>query len=356
MKTGVIVLIPLLLLPILTSCSREAAEAKSMEQIYAEQGIPVEVQVVNTVPFNIRHIFNAVLTGIEESGAAAMIGDRVEAIHYRVGDYVKKDAVVVSFPTENPAAQYFQAKVGYEHALTTHQRMKNLYESGGISLQDLDSVRTQMDVAEANWNAVRQSVHVRAPISGTLTSLRVRVSDNVHPEDELFVVSRTDQLKAKLWLQETIRDQVEIGALATAAWNGLTLQGKVVQVDSSLDPERQAFGAVAVFDNPGRRVLSGVNAGISVDSAGKTESIVIDRRHLVRESGRTFVYVDENGSARKREVALGPSNGLDVPVLKGLSPGDRLIVSGTMQLRDGARIRPTLAAARNPSAASLKTF
>lgn len=56
-----IAIIPLLLLAILTSCSRDAAEAKSMEQIYAEQGIPVEVQVVNTVPYNVRHIFNKIL-------------------------------------------------------------------------------------------------------------------------------------------------------------------------------------------------------------------------------------------------------------------------------------------------------
>jgi len=342
----------LLLLPALTSCSRKDAEAKSMEQIHAEQGIPVEVQSVSAVPFNVQHVFNTVLTGIEETGASAMIGDRIEAIHYRVGDYVKKDAVVVSFPTDNPAAQYFQAKVGYEHACTTHQRMVNLYESGGIALQDLDSVRTQMNVAEANWNAVRQSVHVRAPISGILTSLRVRVSDSVHPGDELFVVSRTDQLKAKLWLQESIRDQVEIGAPATAAWNGRTLQGKIVEVDRSLDPGHQAFGAVAVFDNPGRGVLSGVNAGVSVASAETAESVVIDRRHLVRESGRVFVYVDDNGTARKREITLGASNGLDVPVIKGLSSGERLIVSGSMKLKDGARIRPILAAVRNPSAPS----
>ncbi len=352
MKTRIfLAVVGLMFLPVLTSCSRDVAEAKSMEQIYAEQGIPVEIQSVNTVSFNIQHSFNTVLTGIEETGAAARIGDRVDAVNYRVGDYVKKDAVVVSFPTDNPAAQYFQAKVGYEHALTTYQRMKNLYESGGIALQDLDSVRTQMNVAEANWNAVRQSVHVRAPISGTLTSLRVRVSDNVHSGDELFIVSRTDQLKAELWLQETVRDQVEPGAQATATWNGRTLQGKIIQVDRSLDPERQAFGAVAIFDNPGRQVMSGVNAGISVASAAKAESIVIDRRHLIRESGRTFVYVDENGTARKREVAVGAANGLDVPVLKGLATGDRLVVSGAMQLKDGARIRPTLAAARNLNAA-----
>ncbi len=350
----IVAVVSLALLPVLTSCSRDTAAAKSMEQIYAEQGIPVEVQPVNAVPFNIRHAFNTVLTGIEETGASAMIGDRVEAVHYRVGDYVKKDAVVVSFPTDNPAAQYFQAKVGYEHALTTYQRMKNLYESGGIALQELDSVRTQMSVAEANWNAVKQSVHVRAPISGILTSIRVRISDQVHSGDDLFVVSRTDRLKAEIWLQETIRDQIEIGAPATATWNGRTLQGKIVQVDRSMDPERQAFGAVAVFDNPGRLMMSGVNAGISVASAGKTESVVIDRRHLIREGGRTFVYVEENGAARKQEVALGASTGLDVPVLKGLGPGDRLIVSGAMQLKDGARVRTAETAAPKRDAASPK--
>ena len=82
------------------------------------------------------------MSGIKESNASAMVSDKVDKIHYRVGDKVRKDAVVVSFPTDNPAAHYYKAKVGFEHAQATLKRMQKLHENGGISLQDYENTRT----------------------------------------------------------------------------------------------------------------------------------------------------------------------------------------------------------------------
>jgi RND family efflux transporter MFP subunit len=325
---------------ITSACSSEAVEAVSMEQLYKEQGVPVQVETVKPDSLTRTYVFHAVLTGIEESKAESMISDRVEAVHYKVGDYVEKDTIVLSFPSRNPTAQYHQAKVAFELAETTLVRMKNLYESGGISLQDYDGVRTQYEVAKANWDAVRQSVHMRSPISGVITSLRVRVSDNVHPGDHLFTVSRTDRLKAELWIRENLLAEIDTGTEATASWGDVMLKGCVVQVDRSLDPRQQAFGAVAVFDNPGRRMTSGVNGTITLFSQEEVEGVVIARDYLVREDDKYYVFLDEEGTARKRQVEIGRPLGMDVPVLSGLQPGDRLIVSGTMNLRDGARIRP----------------
>lgn len=324
-----------------TSCTKEKVNAKSMEQLYKENGVPVKVEPVESRSLSIENTFHAVLSGIKESEASAAVADKVEKLHYAVGDYVKKDAVVISFPIDNPAAQYNQAKVGFEHAETTMKRMKTLYESGGISLQDFENTKTQVQVAKANWEAVQQSVKVKAPISGTITQINVQESDNVNPGDNLFTVSQTDRLKAKIWVSESDINSIHNGDQVIANWNGKTINGHVTQVDMSLNSQMQAFGVAVEFDNPSNIIKSGINAEIKISSILASEAIVIERKNILTIDKKSVVFVAKSSKAEKREITLGKAIGVMVQVTQGLQEGDRLITEGQMLLNDGDKILVT---------------
>jgi len=268
-----------------------------------------------------------------------MVSDRVERVFYSVGDRVEKDAMVLSFPTDNPSTQYYQAKVSAEHARATLERMENLYASGGISLQELDGVRTQCRVAEANWDAARQAVEVRAPIGGILSSLNVTESDNVEPGDILFTISQTGTLKAKLWVSEDHAMELSPSTKAVARWEDRELPGRVVQVDRSLNNSMQAFGVVAEFENEGAEVMSGVNAEIMLFIESPGERVLIERKNLVTEGRERFVFTVGDSIAIKRPVTVGRSIGTEVEIAAGLAPGELLVTEGQLLLKDGAKVR-----------------
>ncbi|MBN1291504.1 MAG: efflux RND transporter periplasmic adaptor subunit [Candidatus Latescibacteria bacterium] len=316
----------------------ESIEAKSMEQLHKENGIPVKTEVVQPTYFETEYSYYSVLTGVEETTASSMVSDEVEKIHFKVGDRVTKDALVVTFPTDNPSANYYQSKVAFEHAETTLKRIKNLYENGGISLQEYDNTKTQFEVAKANWDAVRQTVTVKAPITGVLTNIAVRETDYVKSGDKLFTIAKTQKLKAWIWVSEHQIADMEVGGKATALWQDSTLSGKVVQVDMSLDTVKQAFGVVAEFDNPGYRVMSGVNAEVILHGKEATTSIVTPRKNVFNDGVSNYVFLAQNGVAVKREVTLGRSKGIDVEILQGVNPGDTLITEGQMLLKNDIKI------------------
>ena len=321
------------------NCSTDKKNTKSMEQLYKENGVPVKVETVHAQNLNAENSFHAVLTGIKESSASASIADKVEKIHYAVGDVVEKDAVVVSFPTDNPSAQYNQARVGYEHAEATMKRMKNLYDSGGISLQDYENTKTQYEVAKANWEAARQTVKVKAPISGTVTQINVQESDNVHPGDNLFTVSQTNKLKAKIWANETDVAGIQKGDEVVAEWAGNTIKGRVTQVDISLNSRMQAFGVIAEFNNPANIFKSGVNAELTINSKLSDHTIVVERKNILKQANENVVFIASNGLAHKRPVTIGKTTGIVVEVTQGLNDGDLLITEGQMLLKDGDKIQ-----------------
>ncbi len=326
------------LLSLLAGCGSGDAESKSMEQIHAEQGVPVRVDTVRHEPFTVEYAFNGVLTAELESSAIAAISDAVEHIYFKVGDNVSKGDVVLTFPMDNPAAQYFQAKVSFENAATSLERMETLYDEGGVSKQDVDNTRTQYEVSKANWDAAEQAVMVRAPIGGIITQLNVRESDNVEPGDVLFKVSRAERVKARLWVAESQISDIAVGQKATATWAGTTLEGKVAQVDMSLNSEKQAFGVLVEFENPDLAVPSGISAAIKVLVPTGSDAIVVSRSIVSREDSKYFAYVTDGAVARRREVVLGRAQGLDVEIVAGLEPGEVIVTEGQMLLEDGAKI------------------
>ena len=320
-------------------CGKKKVESKSMDTIYRETGVPVTIQTIQTGALRSECLFHSVLTGIEESSGEAKITDTVGKILFTVGDHVEKDQIVITFPTDNPSTPYYQTKTAFEHAGTTLARIKNLYDSGGISLQEYENTKTQYEVTKANWESVQRTVRVKAPIAGVITQIAVRESDNVKSGDKLFTIADTRRLKAEVWVTENQASTISKGAPATATWRDVTITGKIVQLDTSLNPNRQAFGAIIEFANPGGRMKNGVNAEILVSGGAKGSTVVIDRKNVRMDGDSSFVFVARDSLAEKRPVTLGGRQEMNVEVIRGLEPGDRLITKGQMLLEDKTKIR-----------------
>jgi RND family efflux transporter MFP subunit len=323
----------------LSQCGREAVSNNSMEKIYEDEGVPVRVETIEPGLFEMKLSYHAVLSGIEESSVHAMVSDKVEMIYAQVGDYVEEDQVLISFPPDTPSAKYQQAKVAYENAKLTYERIEQLFQTGGISEQDRDNAKAAYDVAAADWDTVRGMVQVEAPIEGYVTRINVRESDNVDLGDMLMTISQIDRMKTKVWASDSEVGSIRIGQRATAHWNGVEIDGSVVQVDMAMDKDTQAFGVVLEFENNERILKVGVTADISITTYRNTESLVVERKNILRVGDRYFVYVAENGQARQRDVTLGRQHGLDVVIREGLTMGDRLITEGQLLLEQGSKIK-----------------
>lgn len=325
---------------VLTACSgEEAAATRSIEQIHREEGVPVRVRSVEPTTFRTYQRFTATLTGATESTAAAMLSDEVAAVRAEVGDFVERDATVIEFPLDNPSLNYEQARVTYESARTAFERVERLFEDDGISRQAYDDARTQLDLARANWESVQTMVRVAAPISGFITRIHVVESENVAPGDPLFTVSDYRRLRTMVWLTDRQVQSIAVGQRATAEWQGVRLEGEVVQVDIAMNRDRMAFGARLRFDNPERAIPSGVTAEVEIETYRNERAIVLNQREVIEGTDSSYVYVVEGGSAVRRPIAVSRRQGLHLEVGDGLGFGQEVIVQGIDLVDDGTTIR-----------------
>ncbi len=184
-------------------------------------------------------------------------------------------------------------------------------------------------------------VEIKAPISGYITRIDVRPSENVNPDDHLVTVSNYDLLKAKIQIPEREISRIKTGMKATASWEDYTIEGIVVQTDLSLNPDTNSFGAVLEFDNNNHNIKSGVTAEISIVTYQKDDAIVVEKKNILSKDNKECVFTAVDNKAVKREIKTGFRQGLDVEIIEGLDVGDILITEGNRLVSDGSKIRIT---------------
>jgi len=319
--------------------SEEVEMVRSIDEIHAEEGVPVSVRALERTTFRRYLSFTGTLSGAAESTASSMLSDTVAGVLYEVGDYVEKDTAVVLFPPDNPSLNYEQARVSYESARTALERVRQLYEDNGISQQAYDDARTQFELARANWNAVQNMARVKTPIAGYITRLNVLESDNVAPGDPLFTVADLRNLKTTVWLTDRQVRSVRVGQPAVARWQDMEIPGEVVQVDLAMDQDRKAFAAKLRFENTDLAINSGVTAVVEIETYRNDDALILNQREIVDDGTGNYVYTVRDGTAVRRSVEVLNRQGLIAEVAIEGGDDQRVITRGIGQVGDGMRVR-----------------
>jgi len=328
MKKGILLFATTIALLTVMGCGMKKKESKSMEQIQKEEGIPVRTMQIQPSVFIKSNTYNAVLSGIEESKVTSMVGDVVYQINAQVGDFVKKDQVIVTFPQDTPAAHYVQAHSSYQNSKSLFERMQRLFAKGAISQQDMDNAETAFKVTQANFNAAKDIVFIKAPINGYLTSLNVSAGQLISAGTTLFTVSNTSKYKAEIWIPENEIYELKKGLRAEAVWNDEILSGKITSLSMAMDNDKKAFRGEVIFNSRTKFIACGVTVQISIETVKIPNAIVIDRQYISDNGKTKFVWLVENNKAIKKEIKTRHDNGIDYEVISGLSAGDNIISEG----------------------------
>lgn len=321
------------------SCGEQKADAKSMEQIRAEEGVPVKIEVLQYKPFEKYYSFFGKLSGIKEATKGAMVAGKIDKILAKVGDNVKKDQIIVAFAQDNPTLQYEQAKSAFENSEKTYLRMKALLAAGETAQANYDGAETKYLVDKRNYESLKQMLFIESPFDGKVVDIKVNAGDNVKSEVHLFTVAQLSKMRTKIWASEKEISAIKKGMEAEIDYGGTKHTGKVVEVSMAADPYKQAFYAEVEFNNPGLELKSGVTVDIKILIYKNPNAIIIPRNLVMSDEKGTYVFVEKNQTAEKRYVTNGRDSGVDYEIKSGLKVNDRLIVEGTTLLNDGTKVK-----------------
>jgi RND family efflux transporter MFP subunit len=311
-------------------------DAASMEQLHAENGSPVSVRELETEDFSVFLKYATVLNASSESTAYASLSDVVRTISAKVGDTVKQDDVIVSFSPDNQSLR--QAALAHENALSAFNRTSALFRDNDISRQDFDTARMQFEIARANLKAANDMVYVKAPITGTITQINVRPTENIRPGSPLFTVSNQNGFQARFYVGADEIEQIKTGARVYISESTQVIEGRITQVSLTMDSQKQAFPATAFFDVKNPRIFSGMGVDIAVEIYRNEKAIVLSRKELIETDSGYAAFLADGNTARQVHVQTGRERGLRLEISGGLHEGDLLVSEGAQQLVANAKL------------------
>jgi len=117
-----------------------------------------------------------------------------------------------------------------------------------------------------------------------------------------------------------------------AAFPGLVLHGRIATVAPGVEGATQAVTARVPLDNREGRLHPGMFADVRVATGRTVRGILVPRAAVIYDGSRRLVMIAKDSTFFPSVVLLGPLVGDRVAVLRGIFPGERVVVSGAYEL------------------------
>ena len=313
------------------------AQQTAAEVVKENPVVSVEQVHVREVP-QIATYTSTVQAYVKNNIAPQMTG-RITKINAEIGDFVKKGQILA----EIDKAQLLQAQLQLQNKEVELQRLKSLYEAGGLSKSDLDAIELAYNVAKTQVDNLMENTILRSPIDGVVTARNYDAGDLYGMSAPIYTVEQIVPVKLLVGISESDYTKVKKGdaiEITADAIPGKVFYGKVEKIYPTIDPATRTFTVEVVVDNKYKTLRPGMFARVAVNF-GSNNNVVVPDVAVVKQqgSGERFVYVlNEDGTVTYQKVVLGRRMGAEYEVLEGLQDGAKIVTGGQIRLKDGVKV------------------
>lgn len=225
----------------------------------------------------------------------------------KVQDISKKTAAL---GVDSAAAQVNSAKVG----------------AAGAKV-GIDSAEYQLDMYT-----------LTAPIDGVIEAVNVKEHDFASPQSPAFVISNKNTMTVTFGVSEGIRSTLRVGQKIQVDRNGKLYDAVITEIGSMVDQNTGLFMIKSCVSTPDDSLLTGSSVKVTAQTYSQKDALLIPYDAVYYDDSQPYVYVAENGLAKRKDVETGIFDMDTITVLSGLSTEDVLITSWSANLREGAEV------------------
>jgi RND family efflux transporter MFP subunit len=328
----------------------------------APQAMPVQVQPVSLTPVPNLDTYVATIKSRRSATLQPQVDGNLTKILVKSGDAVKAGQPLMQIdPLKQKATVAAQEgteqqqKALYDYNQADLARQEQLYKDGIISKQAYDQAVQSFQNSKAAYDAAGEQTRtqreqlayydIRAPFAGIVGDIPVHLGDYVATTTVLTTVDENADLEAYIYVPTERAAQVKLGLPVDLLDESGTVlaHSNIYFVSPEVDNDLQGILAKAPIPKSSERLRNGqiLNARITWNT---TQTATVPILAVTRIGGQSFVYVaaphGSGYSAHQVLVTLGEPVGNVYPVLGGLHPGDRVILSGIQFLQEGEPVMP----------------
>jgi len=252
-------------------------------------------------------------------------------------------------------------------------RKKTLLESGALAQAEyeqaelqVEKLRKSVSQQEASINGFNRQVEslsvmlnsleekagelqVISPISGTILDLPVKVGQVVTPGTLLAQVGSNSQLEVKTELLSDDLRRIKIGQstqITAPVLGEQVLTGQVSKIYPRAYEKTSALGViqrrvpVIIALKQSTNLQPGYEVRVAIETLRKEDVILLPRESIrLTEDGHYRVLVVNEGRIEERLIEIGEKNQQWVEVTKGIKVGETVVRDGSLELKEGSRVK-----------------
>lgn len=228
-------------------------------------------------------------------------------------------------------------------------RFEQLKAKGAVTDLEYDQMTAKCKTAPLNLEAARarQSLlaknvgdgQIRSPFSGVVTERYVEVGEYVQPASRVVSLAQVDELRLEFSVPEAnwpdVKQDAEV-AFRVAAHGDKVFYGKVVHISGAVRETRDVLAEASV-PNTDKLLLPGMFTDIQV-AIGTQSLPSVPKEAVFEQNGKTNVFVVKDGIVEQRVLQAAPEFEGKVPVFRGVVLNERVVLRPSPTLSNGQRV------------------
>ena len=228
--------------------------------------------------------------------------------------------------------------------LQATQEKLNLLKAGPAS-EDIEVARTQVKQAEVKLAYMKlksKYYTITSPISGTITDRFVSQGDVVIPKQKLLAIADISHVLliasvSELDISKVKREQV--ASVNLDAYPDTQFKGKVTRIYPIADAKTRSIPVEIRLPNPDKQLLPGMFARITFMVAQHKNVVLLPADAIVTKEGKNTAFVVKDAQIHIIPVQIGLQQGNRVEIEAGISPGDKVVITGQSELKEGMKVK-----------------
>lgn len=313
----------------------------------ARAGLTVEAYVVKMQPLTQGLSLSGTLLAGEEVELRAETTGKLVEFHLDEGRFVSKGQLLARVNDSEIRARLEKLKSDLKLAEEDLQRKQRLREINALSQQDLDAAVNRVDGIKADIRlsqAQIEKAEIRAPFDGRIGLRNVSPGSFIGATTVLATLIQDNPLRLEFSVPERFAPSIQKGkeVVFTLGHYPTEYKATIYATESGIDQQTRALRVRANTPNPKGELIPGAFARVSFTINGSPETLLVPPHALVPVLGGQNVVLTRNGKATFVPVETGVRTATAVEIVSGIQPGDTLLTSGLLQVREGSFVSPVL--------------
>ncbi|QDP02209.1 efflux RND transporter periplasmic adaptor subunit [Thalassotalea sp. PS06] len=269
--------------------------------------------------------------------------DRVTKVAFKPGDYVEKGDVLLELDSRRQVAALKRAQIDLANKQRSFERLIKSKAKGAVTESQVDDAQALLDLAlvsVAEAQADLDDRRVVAPFSGYLGLTEVEVGDRINQSTMITTIDDREQLFINFTVPESSYSLVESGtSISVQPWNNRDTRyiAALEHLDSRIDTQNRTLKVRALLGNSDDIFRPGLSFKVTLDAKGSVYPVIPEAALAWGATG-SYIWLAEDGKARKKNVVIKQRLRGSILVEGDLAEGDILIVEGIQRLRENTPV------------------